>query len=133
MVVTTLNPYQVYQQNSVMMASREELATMLYEGALKFLALARKGLEKKNFEAVNQNLIKAQDIIRYLNDSLDPQYEISKNLSALYDYILNRLVQANVKKDAAIIDEVGELIKDLRETWREAVVKARQNGAGTVG
>ncbi|OIQ55624.1 flagellar export chaperone FliS [Neomoorella thermoacetica] len=125
-----LNPYQIYQQNAVMMAGPGELTAMLYEGAIRFLNQARQAITKKDIPAAHQSLIRAQDIISYLNNTVNTTYEVGANLAAIYDYVLRRLVEANMKKDAAIIDEAIDLIKDLSATWREAMTRARQNGAG---
>ena len=72
-----------YKQNSVMTATPEELTLMLYEGAIKFMNIAKYAIENKEMERVHVSLIRAQDIILELNYSLDMNYEISKNLRNL--------------------------------------------------
>lgn len=126
-----LNPYQIYQQNAVMMAGPGELTAMLFDGAIKFLNQARQAIMSKDIFAAHQSLIRAQDIISYLNNTVNTTYEVGANLATIYDYILHRLVEANLKKDTTIINEALDLIKDLSATWREAMARARQSGAGT--
>jgi flagellar secretion chaperone FliS len=120
------NPYQSYQQNSVNTASPGELTLMLYNGCLKFIHLAKKAIEEKNIEEKNSNLLKAQNIIRELMVTLNMDLEISKNMMALYDYIHRRLIEANIKNDTAILDEVEELVTEFRDTWKQVIQANRQ-------
>jgi flagellar secretion chaperone FliS len=115
------NPYQSYQQNSVNTASPGELTLMLYNGCLKFINLAKVGIAEQNIEKKNTNIQKAQKIIRELAVTLNQDYEISKTLLPLYDYFYRRLVEANVKGDVAILEEVEEFVTDFRDTWKEAI------------
>lgn len=119
------NAYQQYQQNSIMTATPEELTLMLYNGAMKFINIAKIGIEEKNVQKANESIIRAQDIIYELNNTLNMEYEISKNLRNLYNYIIERLVDANLKKDSEILDEVLPLLEDLRDTWKEAMQKSK--------
>lgn len=120
----TLNPYQVYRQNAVMTAKPGELTAMLYDGLVRFLYQARQAIDMKKMEEANQALLRAQDIVHYLAGTLDSNYEISASLAALYDYMARRLIEANMKKDSAAVDEVLDLVKDLSAAWREAMKKA---------
>jgi len=115
------NPYEAYQTNSVMTASPQELTLMLYNGCLKFIRIARKAMEEKNFEEKNSNIIKAQAIIQELNITLDRKIEISENMSKLYDYLYQRLVEANIKNDVSILDEVEGFVIDFRDTWKQVM------------
>lgn len=119
--MATINPYQAYQQNSVMTASPQELTLMLYNGCLKFMKLSKKAMTGKKFEEKNKNMIKAQAIIQELRYTLDPAIELSEGLAQLYDYIYNRLVEANMKNDEVILEEVEGLVTELRDTWKQAM------------
>ncbi|MBO8157628.1 MAG: flagellar export chaperone FliS [Bacillaceae bacterium] len=125
--------YQTYQNQAINTASPGELTLMLYNGCLKFIRLAKKGIEEKDFEAKNTNIQKAQRIIQELMVTLDPQYEISGQMMPLYDYIHRRLMDANVKNDAAILDEAAGLVTEFRDTWKEALKLARQEKYGEGG
>lgn len=114
-----------YQQNSIMTATPEELTLMLYNGCIKGIRLAKIGLEDKDYEKANLYMCKAQAIIRELRATLDMKYDIAKNLYDLYTYFLDRLIEANVKKEAKILDEVEQFVSDLRDTWAEAMKDAR--------
>ncbi len=122
-----------YQQNSIMTATPEELTLMLYNGCIKGIRLAKIGLEDKDYEKANLYLCKAQAIIRELRATLDMKYDISKNLYELYTYFLDRLIEANVKKESSILDEVEQFVSDLRDTWAEAMKDARIKQAGRGG
>lgn len=122
-----------YQQNSIMTATPEELTLMLYNGCIKGIRLAKIGLEDKDYEKANLYMCKAQAIIRELRATLDMKYDISKNLYELYTYFLDRLIEANVKKESAILDEVEQFVSDLRDTWAEAMKDARIKQAGRGG
>jgi len=114
------NPYQQYQKQSVMTASSAELLLMLYNGCIKFMKLASQGIEDKDVQKSHNNLIKAQNIIFEFMNTLDMDFEVSKSLMPLYEYIYWSLVRANVENDTAILDEALELVTELRDTWAEA-------------
>lgn len=119
------NPYQTYQQNSVTTASPQELTLMLYNGCLKFIKLAKRAMDEGKIEEKNTNLIKAQNIIREFQITLDRDVEISQNLDQLYEYINFRLMEANMKNDLAILEDAEAQVKELRDTWKEAMVLAK--------
>lgn len=123
-----INAYEQYQRNTIMLASPQQLLIMLYDGAIKFIKLARKAIEEKDFGQANYNLVKAQDIISELNINLNMDIEISKNLRSLYNFINDKLIQANIKKSVEILDEIEPMIEDLRNTWYEASKKLKAVG-----
>ncbi|OZI12743.1 flagellar export chaperone FliS [Bacillaceae bacterium SAS-127] len=120
------NPYQTYSNNSVTTASPGELTLMLYNGCLKFIAQAKKAIEAKNIEAKNTNIQKAQAIIQELMVTLNMEVAMSENLLPLYDYLNRRLMEANVKNDLAILEEVEGFVTEFRDTWKEVIQKNRQ-------
>lgn len=121
------NAYQQYQYNSIMSASPERLLLMLIDGAIKFVNLAKKDLEEKNIEGVNYNLGRAQDIVMELSQSLDMGFGISSELEKLYDFLYNQMVEANIKKDAAALEPVELMLKDLKGTWEEVYLNIKKN------
>ncbi|MFE8696517.1 flagellar export chaperone FliS [Cytobacillus sp. FJAT-53684] len=120
------NPYQSYQQNAVNTASVGDLTLMLYNGCIKFIHLAKKAINDGNVEVKNVNIQKAQNIIKELMVTLNMDIEVSKNLMSLYDYINRRLIEANVKNDAAILEEVENFVLDFRDTWKQVIQINRQ-------
>ena len=117
---------QQYRQNSVTTANPAELTLMLYKGLVKFLRFTLTDLENHNFQGVNTNLIKAQDIVRELLCTLNTKVELSKDLAAMYEYMLERMIEANVKKDSEIINEVLDYAEQFRDTWAEAMKLMKQ-------
>ncbi len=116
-----VNPYQQYQQNSIKSADRGKLTLILYENAAKFIKQAIRFIDQNKPQESHKAIIKSQEIITYLSDTLNMDYDIAKNLYTLYEYMTRRLVEGNIKKDKAILTEVLDLVADLRETWREAM------------
>ncbi|MDR7856879.1 flagellar export chaperone FliS [Tissierella sp.] len=115
-----------YKQNTVLTATPEELTLMLYEGAIKFMNIGKYSIENKNYEKTHSSLMRAQDIITELSYSLDMNYEISKELRGLYDFVLSKLVDANIKKDINAIDEALVIVNDMRDTWKEVIKQIKQ-------
>ncbi|MEW8967030.1 MULTISPECIES: flagellar export chaperone FliS [Exiguobacterium] len=120
------NPYAAYQNNAVTTANPQELTLMLYDGALKFTRLAKLAIEQGNPDLKNTNIQKAQAIFQEMRLTLNKDIAISANLDSLYEYIWRRLLDANVKNDTSILDEVLDFTTELRDTWKEAMKLAKQ-------
>jgi flagellar protein FliS len=116
-----------YQSGAVETAGPAQLVLMLYDGALA--AVARAGADTAATarpELVNRELLRAQDIITELYVTLDRERggEIAANLASLYEFCLDRLVQANLRKDLALLDGVTPVLAGLREAWEQACCQA---------
>ncbi|MCA0150559.1 flagellar export chaperone FliS [Rossellomorea vietnamensis] len=120
------NPYQTYQNNSVTTASPGELTLMLYNGCLKFITLAKKGIQDHDIEMKNVNIQKAQNIVSELMVTLNMDMDVSKNMMSLYDFINRRLIEGNIKNDLEAIEEAEGLIIEFRDTWKELIQLNRQ-------
>ena len=128
--------YNQYRENSVYTASPEELTLMLYNGLVKFIMKAQHAISKNDMENANKSIIRAQEIVSELMSTLDMKYEVAASLELLYDYMIRRLIEANVKKSSEILDEVLEFAKDLRDTWEQAMRIAKKqvrNSAAAAG
>ena len=121
-----------YASQQVEMASPEQLLLMLYDGAIRFMNEAMRAHGESDLETYNNKLIKTQDIISELMSSLDMTMGgvLADNLFRLYEYLHYRLVQANVKKDLAMLEEVLVHMKDLRSTWQQAIEIAKREERG---
>lgn len=126
---------RTYRTNAVLTASPGQLVLMLYDGALRALALAREGFSRpeddvRRIEVINQQLLKAQAILSELQAGLNFEAggEIAKTLNSLYDYYNRRLFEANMRKQAAPVIEVERLLGELRAGWAEMLAK---QGGGT--
>ena len=114
-----------YQQNSVLTATPEELTLMLYNGCIKGIKFAQIAIDENDYEKANFYICKAEAIVRELRNTLDMKYDIAKNLYDLYTYFLDRLIEANVKKNRDILEEIQHFVEDIRDTWSKAIKEAR--------
>ncbi len=115
------NAYNAYKNNSVNYASREQLLLMLLDGAVKFTKMARQAISDKDIKKSHESLVKTQDIFTELMITLDQNAgEWAVNMYKIYDFIKEKLFEANLKKDVKVLDEVMPLIEEVRNTWQEA-------------
>ncbi|ADK14025.1 flagellar export chaperone FliS [Clostridium ljungdahlii] len=123
------NAYKTYKTNSVNYASKEQLLLMLVDGAVKFSKIGRQAIVDKDIKKAHENIIKAENIFNELIISLDVSKagKWGQSLMSLYDFIVRRLIDANMKKDVKVIDEVIPLIEDVRNTWEEAYKISKGN------
>ncbi|WP_103108961.1 flagellar export chaperone FliS [Brevibacillus reuszeri] len=119
---------QAYQTNSVNTANPGELTLMLYNGALKFLKQAKVSLAEKKWDKANEYNKRVQDIVGELIVSLDQKYPLAKQMLSLYEYLQERLIEANIKKESSILEEVEGLLTQFRDTWKQAMVLAKTQG-----
>jgi flagellar protein FliS len=126
-----------YKSSAVNTASPGQLVLMLFDGALKFIEQARVGTHLENFrernEVVNNNLIKAQNILSELQTSLDMKVpgDFSKTMFALYDYMIRQLQEANMQKTEEPIKVVARLLRDIRDAWEEMLRNSPTNTSAT--
>lgn len=120
-----------YLRTKIMTASPEELRLMLYDGAIKFGGQARAALEKKDYEESYNCLMRAQKIVLELSTSLNHEVDpaLCEKMSALYTFIYRKLVDANMQRDPAPLDEALKLLEYERETWRMLMQKLGQSPA----
>ena len=126
-----------YKTQSVKTASPGKLVLMLFDGYLKFSTTAKRGfdlddLTKKN-EQINNNLIKAQNIVTELQSSLDMSVpgELPGTLYRLYDFVLHQLQQANLQKKPEPIDEADKVMAELRDAWSEMLSQNPEGSQST--
>ena len=117
------NPFAEYTNNKIMTASPAEITLMLYEGAIKFCNIAIIAIENGEIEKAHVNIKKTQRIIEEFRNTLDRQYKVAEDFDRIYVYLLRRLLEANIKKDKEILEEVNMHLRSVRDTWKE-VMKA---------
>ncbi|WP_394191904.1 flagellar export chaperone FliS [Pseudoalteromonas atlantica] len=100
-------------------ADRYEIIQMLMAGAIEKMVMSKVAIEKKHMEAKAEHLSKATAIIEALRGCLDFKVggEVTDNLYALYSYMIDRLVDATIKNDPVIVDEVSNLLKEIKSAW----------------
>lgn len=119
------NAALAYSARKVETASPAELTLMLYEGAIKFCNIAMAAIERRDYEKANTNIQKARNIIVELKTTLDHKYPIANDFDIIYDYIFQRLVDANMKKDPDILEDALGQIRDMRDAWKEVMRQAK--------
>ena len=121
-----------YQQNSIMTATPEELTLMLYNGCIKGIKMTKIAIEDNDYEKSNHYICKAQAIIRELRATLDMKYDISKNLYDLYTYFLDRLIEANVKKERVAADVLAQFCAKVADDKMAEDVFKQYKEQGTI-
>lgn len=119
------NAATAYMDNKVLTATPAELTLMLYDGVIKFCNIAIMAIENKDIQKAHDNIMRAEQIINELRLTLDFNYPIANEFDRLYDYIYQRLIDANFNKDIAILEEVLGFVRELRDTWKEAMKVAK--------
>lgn len=122
------NAYAQYNNSKILTASPAELTLMLYEGAIKFCNIAEVAIEQKDIQKAHTNIVKAQRIIDHLRQTLDMKYAVSQDFDRIYSYLSQRLVDANIKKDKEILEEVNTHLRSVRDTWKEVMRINREKG-----
>ena len=117
--------YAAYANNKIMTASPAELTLMLYEGAIKFANLAITAIEEKNIEKAHINIVKVEHIIEEFQATLNHKYPVAKDFDEVYSYLMNRLREANMKKDKEIMEEVLKHLRTMRDTLNEVMRTCR--------
>jgi len=134
--LNTMNPLRSYKETQIKTATPGKLILMLYDGAIRHLNQALEDLSKEHrYDSISNSLIRTQDIIAELMISLDFDRggEIAKNLFSLYVFMNRRLLDGNISKDKAPLEEVKTLLTELRGAWAEVADKAGVSTGTTQG
>ena len=126
--------YQAYRTSQASSSSQAELVVLLYRGAVRFAAKARIHLQNGEIENAHNALLKAQDVVVELMRGLRPTPgQVTHDLYVLHEYVHQTLCAANLRKDAALVDEALGHLRDLLATWEElALPNQRQAQVGAV-
>lgn len=112
-----------YQQHGIETASPAQLILMLYDGLTIALQRSLQAIAAHQAATAHSQLVKAQAILQELMRCLDMEAgTVSLNLFNLYDFMSLQLAEANIRKDAAAVERVMEMIAPIRDAWQEAVV-----------
>ncbi len=127
--MNALHQYRsVNTQTSVIDVDRHKLITLLFDGAIERINTAKARIQAKDYEGKNRLITKAIEITAGLKSFLDMDQgaDLAQNLFDLYDYCERRLLEANIKNDVQILDEVSDHLRKVRDGWvgiREEVVE----------
>jgi len=119
MVMINSRPQDAYRRQDVLTASSADLIVMLYDALKKNIIMGRRGIEKRDIAHAHKHLMKAQDIVTELINSLDMNYQISEELLKMYEFMLRNLQEANIHKDKERLEPVVEMVDSIREAWKE--------------
>lgn len=120
--------YEKYKKTSVETISPGRLLIMLFDGAISSVQKAIEDIDSQRVGEAHKNMVKAQDIILELRNTLNMDYSLSAQLWELYDYLYRELVEANIHKDRLALENILPFLSELRQTWQEAT---RMAGPGS--
>lgn len=112
--------FQLYKEQSVNTMTPGELLLLLYDELVKHLTRAEIALDKKDYAILEQSVEKSLQIIRYLDSTLDRKYEISGQLTKLYDYFCFELSRVKIGHNKTELERTKKMIVELRESFRTA-------------
>ncbi len=118
------NGYQSYKNQSVMTMTPGEMLLLLYDELTKRMVRAELALQKKDYALFDASVQRCVEIVQYLKDTLNFNYEISRELNSMYDFFLYELSRVSAGRKAEVIGELKPLVKELRETFAEASKRA---------
>ncbi|TYP75744.1 flagellar export chaperone FliS [Paenibacillus methanolicus] len=122
-----------YLETTIQTATPAQLLIMLMDGAIRFSKQAVEAINEQRNQEANEFLLKTQNIISEFIITLDRTSPLADNLLSLYEYYQHLLIQANIKKDAAPVEEVIGYLVEMKETWIQAARTANATGANTNG
>jgi flagellar protein FliS len=114
-----------YKKQQIMTASPEQLTLLLYNGALRFLSESILAMEQGDIQKSHNANMRVQDIINEFVVTLNMTYEISKGWARLYEYIQYCLIQGNIKKDVAQLQQAQKVLLELRDAWMGAMKQTK--------
>jgi flagellar protein FliS len=120
------NAYSAYSNSKLMTASPAKLTLMLYDGAIKFTNIAIDAVEKNDYEKANTYIQKTQRIIEEFRATLDFKYPVAQDFENVYKMLGEKLIYANVKKDADVLRAALGNLRTMRDTWEEVMKLAKQ-------
>lgn len=127
-----MNQYvKQYQKTHIQTASQEAILIMLHDAAIQFMNKAKIAIGQKNIQEAHNNLMRTQDIFNEFLNTLNPEPnpELAKHLTLLYRFLINQLIEANIKQQTEPIDTVLRYTKDLKQTWEQAIFKMKKEEA----
>ncbi len=128
--------YQHYKQNSLDTMTDGELLLMLYDGFVKKLIQTEIFMEQKNYDECDKLVDKCIDIVHYLSDTLNRDYEVSRSLYKLYEYFCYELMRVKIGHNKEELARIKKMVIELRDTFKQAdvnvTIENAAHGAETV-
>lgn len=114
------NGYEQYKMQSVNTMTHGEMLLLLYDELIKRLTRAQLALDDKDFDLFDKSVQRSKDIVHYLDNTLNMEYEISFELKRMYEFFMYELSRLQAGRNSAVIQELKPLVMDLRDAFREA-------------
>ena len=112
--------YQQYKQQSINSMTAGELLLLLYDELVKRSTLASIALDKADWPTFEATMDRCIDIVNYLDETLDHQYPISRDLSRMYDYFTYEMGRVKIGRNKAVLEQLRPMLADMRDTFRAA-------------
>lgn len=124
------NPYSQYQKTQVTTASKEKILLMLYEGAIRFTRQALAAMDQKKIAEKGKFISKATAILSELMATLDFKIggQLAVDLENLYVFMIDKLIEGNIKNDPEALRTVEKLLLTLYEAWKDVIENPREDG-----
>ena len=112
--------YQQYKQQSINSMTPGELLLLLYDELVKRSRLASIALDRQDWPTFEGAMDRCIDIVNYLDETLDHQYPISRDLSRMYDYFTYEMGRIKIGRNKRELERLGPMLTDMRDTFRDA-------------
>jgi len=124
------NPYRQYQKTAVTTASREKILLMLYEGAIRFTRQSALAMQERRIADKGKYISKATAIISELMATLDFKVggQLAADLENLYIFMIDKLIEGNIKNDVDCLNHVDKLLNTLYVAWKDVIDNPRADG-----
>lgn len=114
------NGYEQYKMQSVNTMTRSEMLLLLYDELIKRLTRAEIALENQDYTLFDKSVQRLRDIVHYLDETLNMDYEISYELRRMYEFFLYELSRLQAGRNSAVVRELKPLVTELRDAFKEA-------------
>ena len=112
--------YQQYKQQSINSMTSGELLLLLYDELIKRSTLASLALDKKDWPTFEGAMERCIDIVNYLDETLDHQYPISRDLSRMYEYFTYQMGRIKIGRNKKELAHLRPMLADMRDAFRDA-------------
>lgn len=114
------NGYEQYKMQSVTTMTRGEMLLLLYDELIKRLNRAQIALQEEKYDVFDKSVERAEEIVQYLNKTLNMEYTVSFELRRMYEFFLYEISRLRAGRKAAVIEELKPLVVELRDAFKEA-------------
>ena len=121
--------YRDQREQTISAMSSGELLLLLYDELVKRLMRAELALNKEDYDLFEADVTRSLEIVRYLDDTLDRQYPVGRDLARLYDFFSYELNRVKAGRNRTELERVKAMVMELRDPFREAEKTSRAEAA----